>query len=592
MLIHLSENARKVLEGRYLQRDGSGQIMETPEALFQRVARSIAKAEERFDHSKAASKWEEAFLEALIRLDLLPNSPTLMNAGTALGQLSACFVLPVEDSLSEIFESLRLAALIQQSGGGTGFAFSRLRPKGDLVASTGGTASGPVSFMRIFDCATEHIRQGGRRRGANMGVLSVEHPDIEEFIDAKLDGQSFRNFNLSVAAPHAFLQAADAGLSFELRHPRTRQPLRAVSAADLLDRIARAAWQTGDPGLIFLDAINRDNPIPAAGRLETTNPCGEVPLLPYEACNLASLNLSHMVHRRGTEYAIDWGKLRRTTQLAMRFLDDVIEVGRWPTPQISSTVLANRKVGLGVMGFAELLILLGIPYTGHRAVAVAEELMQFVAEEALLTSEQLAQERGVFPNWEHSIYARQGRRMRNATHTSIAPTGTISILANTSASIEPLYALAYRRRHVLDERTLLELNPLFLRHARQQGYYSERFVRDLRRYGSLATIPDVPPSAKDLFRTALEIAPEDHLRMQVAFQKHVNNAASKTINLPQTATPEDIATIYRRAWEWGLKGITVFRYGSKGQQVLELGEGESGEEREHFAQCDPYACKL
>ena len=591
MQVHLTANALQVLEVRYLRRDSTGQIIETPEELFRRVARSIAQAEATFGGATAAHRWEDAFLEALVGLDFLPNSPTLMNAGTPLGQLSACFVLPVEDSLADIFESLKLAALIQQSGGGTGFSFSHLRPKGNLVASTGGAASGPVSFMRIFDCATEHIRQGGKRRGANIGVLSVEHPDIEEFSDAKLDGSSLRNFNLSVAASDSFMRAALAGQPCELRHPRTGQPVRSVSAADLLDRISHAAWRTGDPGLIFPDAINRANPVPAAGPIEATNPCGEVPLLPYEACNLASINLSHMVRRNAEGAAVDWKKLAATTQLALRFLDDVIEVGRWPAPQIPTIVRANRKVGLGVMGFAELLILLGIPYASDRAVALAEELMQCIAEHALAASERLAEERGVFHNWDRSFYAQQGRRVRNATRTSIAPTGTLSILAGTSASIEPLFALAYRRR-VLGEHTLVEFNPLFLQYAQQQGFYSERLAQELQRHGSLAAIADVPQTAKELFRTALEIAPEDHLRVQAAFQKHVDNAVSKTINLPQMAAPEDVAAIYRRAWEAGLKGITVFRYGSKGQQVLELGAAESLEEREHSAKCDPHACKL
>lgn len=591
MQVHLTANALKVLEVRYLRRDSNGQIIETPEELFRRVARSIAQAEATFGDATAAGRWEEAFLEALVGLDFLPNSPTLMNAGTPLGQLSACFVLPVEDSLADIFESLKLAALIQQSGGGTGFSFSHLRPKGDLVASTGGAASGPVSFMRIFDCATEHIRQGGKRRGANIGVLSVEHPDIEEFVDIKLDGSSLRNFNLSAAATDRFMRGVIASQPYELRHPRTGQPVRSVSTVDLLDRISHAAWHTGDPGLIFPDAINRANPVPAAGPIEATNPCGEVPLLPYEACTLASINLSQMVRRDAEGAAVDWEKLAATTQLALRFLDDVIEVGRWPAPQIATIVQANRKVGVGVMGFAELLVQLGIPYASDRAVALAEELIQWVAEHALAASERLAAERGVFRNWEHSLYARQGRRVRNATRTSIAPTGTLSILAGTSASIEPLFALAYRR-HVLGEHTLVELNPLFLRYAQQQGFYSERLAQELQRHGSLAAIADVPQTAKELFRTALEIAPEDHLRVQAAFQKHVDNAVSKTINLPQMAAPEDVAAIYRRAWEAGLKGITVFRYGRKGEQVLELGAAESVAEREHSVKCDPHACKL
>jgi ribonucleoside-diphosphate reductase alpha chain len=587
-----SDNALRVLRARYLRRDGAGQVVETPEELFRRVAHSIALAEASFGDAAAAGQWEEAFFDALIHLEFLPNSPTLMNAGTPLGQLSACFVLPVEDSMDAIFDSLKLMALIQQSGGGTGFSFSHLRPKGDVVASTGGAASGPVSFMRIFDCATEHIKQGGKRRGANMGVLRVDHPDIQEFIAAKRDSQSFRNFNLSVAATDAFMQAAAAGQPWTFRHPRTGQAVGTVPAGELFEQIARAAWQTGDPGLIFLDTVNRDNPTPELGALEATNPCGELPLLPYESCNLASINLSRMVRRAGASYALDWKKLAQTTRLGIRFLDNVVEISRWPAPQITALTRGNRKVGLGIMGFAELLILLGIPYASEQALAVADELMHFLDQEALVASCQLAQERGVFPNWERSIYARKGIRLRNATRTSIAPTGTISIIAGTSAGIEPLFALAYRRENVLGGETLAEVNPLLLRYAHEQGFSSEPFVRELEARGSLSGIPDVPPEARDLFRTALEIAPEDHLRVQAAFQKHTNNAVSKTINLPQTATVEDIAAIYRRAWESGLKGITVFRYGSKGQQVLQLGVGETPEEHEHFARCDPEACKL
>jgi ribonucleoside-diphosphate reductase alpha chain len=588
----LSENARRVLEARYLRRDAGGEIAETPEELFKRVARAVAGAESLLGNGEEAGAWEERFLDALVHLDFLPNSPTLMNAGTPLGQLSACFVLPVEDSMEGIFDSLKLMALIQQSGGGTGFSFSRLRPRGALVASTGGNASGPVSFMRIFDCATENIKQGGKRRGANMGVLRADHPDIEEFIDAKLDGQSFASFNLSVGVPDAFMEAVIADRPWRLHHPRTGQTARTIPAVELFDRIARAAWQTGDPGMIFLDAINRVNPLPDLGPIEATNPCGEVPLLPCESCNLAAINLSHMVRREGGGFAVNWKKLTDTARLGIRFLDNVIEVGRWPAPQVAAVARANRKVGLGVMGFAEVLILLGIPYASDQAVTLANELMCSLEGEALVASHGMAHERGVFPNWERSIYARQGLRLRNATRTSIAPTGTLSLLAGTSASIEPLFALAYRREHALDGQTLTELNPLFLRCARQRGFYSEQLVRDLLACGSLAGLEGVSPATRELFRTALEIAPEDHLRIQAAFQMHTDNAVSKTVNLPHAATVEDVAGIYRRAWELGLKGITVYRYGSRTEQVLQLGLGESSEEREHFARCDPHACKL
>ncbi|MGE5194578.1 MAG: adenosylcobalamin-dependent ribonucleoside-diphosphate reductase, partial [Deltaproteobacteria bacterium] len=441
----LTANAKRVLEARYLRRDAARNIVESPEQLFRRLARSIAAAEMRYGGNGAAARFETAFFELLSSLEFLPNSPTLMNAGTPIGQLSACFVLPVEDSMVEIFDSLKLMALIQQSGGGTGFSFSRLRPRGDLVATTGGTASGPVSFMRIFDCATENIRQGGKRRGANMGVLRADHPDILEFIDAKLDGRSFQNFNLSVGVTDAFMQAVDNETPFTLRHPRSGQPVHAVPAAEIMRRITDAAWKTGDPGLIFLDTINRANPTPDVGAIAATNPCGEVPLLPYEACNLGSINLSRMLRQERKAYAIDWDKLGRTVPLAIRFLDDVIEVGRWPAPQIAEQVHGNRKVGLGVMGFAELLICLGIPYASNDAVALAGDVMRFIEDQATAASAELAAERGVFPNWDRSIYAPQGKRLRNATRTSVAPTGTIGIIAGTSASIEPLFALAYRR---------------------------------------------------------------------------------------------------------------------------------------------------
>lgn len=592
MPLHLTDNAKRVLETRYLLRDDSGQITESADELFRRVARGVARAEDRFGGGQVREHWEQEFLQLMLALDFLPNSPTLMNAGTSAGQLSACFVLPVEDSMEGIFEALKLMALIQRSGGGTGFSFSRLRPRGDLVSSTKGTASGPVSFMRIFDCATENIRLGGRRRGANMGVLRVDHPDVIEFVEAKLDGVSFRNFNLSVAASDQFMQAVEVDGSIALYHPKSRAVAKTFAASELMSRIARAAHQSGDPGMVFVDTINRSNPTPALGRIEATNPCGEVPLLAYEACNLGSINLSHMVRQEGSGFAVDWPRLARTVRVAVRFLDDVIEVNQLPAPEIEKIVRGNRKIGLGVMGFAELLLLLGVPYASTSAISVADELMRFVAQEADAASAALADERGVFPNWPQSDFASQGQRFRNATRTSIAPTGTIGIIAGTTAGIEPLFALAYRRQHVLDEQTLVELNPVFLRYARQHGLYNRQLIEQLCAQGTLAGVPGIPPDVRELFRTALEIEPEHHLLLQAAFQKHVDNAVSKTINLPHATTPDEIAAIYRRAWALGLKGITVYRYGSKGQQVLSLGTGQTSEEREHFATCDPHACKL
>ncbi len=591
----LTSNALQVLNARYLQRNQQGQIVETPQQLFRRVARGLGQAEMPFGGQAAAHEWEARYYDLLCRLDFLPNSPTLMNAGTAQGQLSACFVLPVGDSMAEIFDSLKLAALIQQSGGGTGFSFSRLRPKDDYVSSTGGLASGPVSFMRIFDAATENIRQGGKRRGANMGILRVDHPDIEEFIEAKLDGNSFQNFNLSVAVTDEFMEAAEASCPFALRHPATGQAVKQISANELFAKITAAAWESGDPGLVFIDAINRTNPTPAAGQIEATNPCGEVPLLPYEACNLGSINLTHMLSRSSADnddLAIDWAKLTETTHTAVRLLNNVIDVGHWPAPAIQRQVLANRKIGLGVMGFAEMLILLGIPYVSDTAVSTAEQLMGFIAERAADASEQLAAERGVFENWQSSRYAAEGRRLRNATLTSIAPTGTIGIIAGTSPSIEPLFALAYRREHVLNEQTLVELNPLLLSYAKKHGFYSKDLLADLMQHGSLAASQHVPPPMASLFQTALEIPAADHLRIQAAFQNHVDNAVSKTINLPHAATVDEVAEIYRHAWKLGLKGVTIYRYGSKDQQVLRLGAEVTPQEQEHFARCDPHACKV
>ncbi len=588
--IDLTENARRVLEARYLRKDRGGRVLETPGALFERVARTVAGAENHFGSPGDAAKRADEFFELLAGLEFLPNSPTLMNAGRPSGQLAACFVLPVEDSLEEIFESLKLMALIQQSGGGTGFSFSRLRPRGDPLEATGGTSSGPVSFLRIFDCATENIRQGGKRQGANMGILRVDHPDIHEFLQAKADRTSFSNFNLSVGITDEFMEAARGFRSFPLRHPRTGHTVATVEAPFLLEEIAQAAWRTGDPGIVFLDAINRSNPTPGLGRIESTNPCGEVPLLPYEACNLGSINLARMVRSNGSS-SLDWEKFARTVRLAVRFLDDVIEVNHWPSPKIASTCRSNRKIGLGVMGFAEMLMLLGIPYGSDAAESLAEELAQFLSERALAASEELARERGEFPNWGRSVYAARGLRVRNATRTSIAPTGSISIIAGTSAGIEPLFALAYRRENVLEGQTLAEVNPLLLRHL-SPGVDPERLAAEISSRGSIAGIPGIPPETRSLFRTALELSSEDHLRVQAAFQRHVDNAVSKTVNLPESATPEEVRAIYERAWTLKVKGITVYRYGSKESQVLRLGSGELAQDYEHFARCEPHACRV
>jgi len=588
----LTANARRVLEARYLRRDAERHIAETPEQLFQRVARAVAHAELLLGSVRRAEHWETEFLTLLSSLDFLPNSPTLMNAGTPLGQLSACFVLPVGDSMESIFEALRQMALVQRTGGGTGFSFSRLRPARDPVSATGGEASGPVSFIRIFDAATEHIRQGGRRRGANMGILGVDHPDVLDFIRAKSGGTALRNFNLSVGVTDEFMRAVERGQLFSLIHPRTRQSVATVPAREIFDAIVTAAWETGDPGLIFLDAINRANPTPDLGRIEATNPCGEIPLLPFEACTLGSINLAHMLRAGETQPSLDWDRLRDTTRTAVRFLDDVLEVNRYPIAEIEHMSRGTRKIGLGVMGFAEMLIELGISYASPEAVATADHVMARIAAAARESSEELARERGVFPLWSQSVYAAAGPPIRNASRTAIAPTGTIGILAGTSAGIEPLFALAYRRSHVLEDQVLEEVNPLLGVHLRRRGLDERTVVAQVVARGSLEGVPGVPGDFQDLFVTALQVPWEQHLEIQAAFQRHVDNAVSKTVNLPRDATPETVAAVYRRAWELGLKGITVYRYGSRETQVLELGTEAEPYHYDHAAKCDPTECRL
>jgi ribonucleoside-diphosphate reductase alpha chain len=588
----LGENALRVLEARYLRRDSNGNVCETPSELFARVARAVAHAELILGKAEQARQWEEQFYNLLVHLDFLPNSPTLMNAGTPLGQLSACFVLPIDDTMESIFGAIRDAAMIQRTGGGTGFSFGHLRPTGDLVRSTGGTSSGPLSFMKIFDCATENIKQGGKRRGANMGILPVDHPDIRAFVDAKRTAGSLSNFNLSVGVTDAFMDAVERDGTYDLHHPSSERVTGRVRARDLFDQICEAAWETGDPGLVFLDAIARSNPTPALGRIEATNPCGEVPLLPYESCNLGSINLSRFVREENGIVDVDWHRLGDVVHQAVRFLDDVLVVNRFPLPEVERASLATRKIGLGVMGFADLLLRLGIPYRSEQAVMLSAKLMGFIAREARRESSALAEARGVFPSWSHSRFAAEGLSVRNATVTSIAPTGTISIIAGTTSGIEPIFALSYRRVGVLDGQTLVEINPLLTTIGERLGFLTPAVQQFVQEFGTLAGAPEVPESARELLATALEIDPRQHLRIQAAFQSAVDNAVSKTINLPARATPRAIAEIYLEAYHLGLKGVTVYRNTSLSNQVLQIGTGEEPFEKEYAAKCDPFQCKL
>jgi ribonucleoside-diphosphate reductase alpha chain len=566
----LSDNAVKVLQSRYLLKDRNGKIAETPDELFHRVAKAVAAAEMIWGKAAAAIRWEEKFYQVMSELFFLPNSPTLMNAGTAANQLSACFVLPVEDNMNSIFTTLKHTALIQQSGGGTGFNFSHLRPKDDLVAATGGTASGPVSFMKIFDAATEHIKQGGKRRGANMGILNVDHPDIEEFISAKREKGVLNNFNISTGISDSFMNAVQCNGEWSLVHPNTKEVVKKVNAKKIWADITESAWQTGDPGLIFIDTVNKNNPTPALGKIESTNPCGEVPLLAYEPCNLGSVNLSKFATQNNDHYEIDWKRLEEVISIAIRLLDNVIEVNNYIIPEIKAMALGNRKIGLGVMGWADLLILLKIPYESEQAIQLAEKLMQFIQQKTLDASAALAKARGVFPNWEKSIYYPE-KPIRNATRTSIAPTGTISIIADTSSSIEPLFALAFQRQHVLNEETLSSINASFISYLTTHHLYTEKIAEEVMQEGIAGHITALPPGVKNIFKTALEIAPAWHLRHQVAFQQYTDNAVSKTINLPENATVKNVAEIYTSAWLQQVKGITIFRYNSKGKQVMQQG---------------------
>ena len=568
----ISPNARAVLERRYLVKDEKGKVIESPEDMFRRVAHHIASAELIYNPKADIKEIEEEFYQAMIKMEFLPNSPTLMNAGRELGQLSACFVLPISDSMGSIFDTLKYTALIHKSGGGTGFSFSRLRPEGDIVGSTGGVASGPVSFMKAFDAATDVIKQGGKRRGANMAILNVDHPDILRFIESKKDNTSLTNFNISVAVTEKFMKAVESGSDFELINPRTKKVVDKLNAKEVFDRVVDMAWKNGDPGIVFIDRVNRENPTPKLGKVESTNPCGEQPLLPYESCNLGSINLSRMVRRKNGTHEIDYVKLDKAVRMVVRFLDNVIDVNKFPLAEIGEMTRKTRKIGLGVMGFADLLIMLGIPYNSEEALKTAQSLMKSISDKATETSGELAAARGVFPAFEGSLYDKpNGARVRNATRTTIAPTGTLSIIAGCSSGIEPLFALSYTRT-ILEGTQLTEVNPLFEEFARREGFYSEELMKEVGQKGRLRDVKGIPEKIKKLFVTAHDITPEWHVKMQAAFQKYTDNAVSKTVNFPHDATREDVARVYMLAYEEGCKGITIYRDRSRESQVLSTRE--------------------
>jgi ribonucleoside-diphosphate reductase alpha chain len=572
----LTENALRVLEKRILARDHNGHVVETPKEMFRRVARSVSEADLQYGSPADAAAAEESFFEIMSNLEFLPNSPTLMNAGRNLAQLSACFVLPVEDSMESIFDTLRDTALIQKSGGGTGFSFSRLRPKEDTIQSTHGVSSGPVSFMRLYNFATEVTKLGGKRAGANMAILRIDHPDIEEFIAAKTNPLELNTFNISVAVTDAFMQRVEQGERYDLINPRTREVVSQLDAGAVLDLIVESAWRNGEPGVIFIDRINRDNPTPDLGQIESTNPCGEQPLLPYESCVLGSINLARFYQDGG----IDYDRLRKVARLGVHFLDNIIDVSEYPIPAIATITRLNRKIGLGVMGWADLLILQEVSYDSEEAIRLGEEIMRFISQEASSASVELAKQRGPFPRWfQEDIYKKNGQQAgslrsqvrsqerRNATVTTVAPTGTISLIANCSSGIEPIYSIAYRRLSFESEQMTF-VHPLFEGYARSHGFYSETLIQRIAERGSVYDISEVPGEARRVFATTHEIAPEWHVRMQAAFQRHIDAAVSKTINFPANATVDDVRSAYLLAHELECKGITVYRDGSREKQVL------------------------
>lgn len=591
--LELSLNAQKVLQNRYLLKDKDGNVIETPEEMFKRVSNAVANADNLYGDTDTR-KTEKKFYNIMSRLEFLPNSPTLMNAGTPINQLSACFVIYIEDSIKGIFNALKHMALIHKSGGGVGFSFSKIRPKGDRVKSTKGIASGPVSFMKIFDVATDVIKQGGRRRGANMGILDIRHPDILEFITSKEHEGVLTNFNISVAVDDEFMNAALNSEEYNLINPRNGKPVKKLNAGEVFNLIVNTAWKCGDPGIIFIDEINRKNTIPNAGKIKATNPCAEQPLLNYESCNLGSINLTKMV-KSGE---IDFNKLKSVVKTAVHFLDNVIDVNKFPLSKIETETLKNRKIGLGIMGFAEMLIMLGIPYNSQDALDTAEEIMEFITHHARKASAELGKLRDCFPNFKGSVYDKEGySAMRNATVTTIAPTGTISIIADATSGIEPMFAVSFIR-DVMEGEKLLEVNKLFENTAKKEGFYSKELMTEIAKKGSIQDINEISENIKKIFPTAHDISPEWHVKMQAAFQKHVDNAVSKTVNLPETASPEDIKEIMLMAYKLRCKGITVYRYGSKEKQVLYLNSYQGNNKKylnadsEYSGGCPSSSCPL